>query len=191
MSALGKLYIENEQTTDAIAVLKQAITLDKENPEIRKLLAGALLKQGYTKEAWDMLESLEDDYASDPELPLVLGQTYLALDDAVSARQLLQFAWNSLHREDTLLAYANCLLALNKQRPEVNQKELEGLLEALLNNRDKLKQDFDLAMLATDLNAAIGNHESAYESYLKLLDNPQSKSPRSYHHLQLKSGRQP
>ena len=189
LSALGKLYIENEQTTDAIAVLKQAITLDKENPEIRKLLAGALLKQGYTKEAWDMLESLEDDYASDPELALVLGQTYLALDDAVSARQLLQFAWNSLHREDTLLAYANCLLALNKQRPEVNQKELEGLLETLLNNRDKLKQDFDLAMLATDLNAAIGNHESAYESYLKLLDNPQSKSPRSYHHLQLQIGK--
>src|SRR5690606_21315343 len=80
LSALGKLYIENEQTTDAIAVLKQAITLDKENPEIRKLLAGALLKQGYTNEAWDMLESLEDDYASDPELALVLGQTYLALD---------------------------------------------------------------------------------------------------------------
>lgn len=189
LSALGKLYLDNEQTTDAIAVLKQAFALNQENLEVRKLLAGALLKQGYTNEAWDILELLEDDFASDPELALVLGQTYLALDDAVGARQLLQFAWNSLHREDTLLAYATCLLELNKQRPEVNQKELEGLLEALLNNRDKLKQDFDLAMLATDLNAAIGNDESAYESYLKLLDNPQSKSPRAYHHLQLQIGK--
>jgi len=48
----------------------------------------------------------------------------------------LQFAWDSLHREDTLLAYANCLLELNRQHPDVNQKELESLLEALLNNRD-------------------------------------------------------
>ena len=189
LCALGNLYLGNEQTTDAIAVLKQAFTLNQENPEVRKLLAGALLKQGYTTEAWEILEYMEYDYASDPELALVLGQTYLAMEDAISARQLLQFAWNSLHREDTLLAYANCLLELSKQRPEVNQKELESLLEALLNNRDKLKQDFDLAMLATDLNAAIGNHESAYESYLKLLDNPQSKSPRSYHHLQLQVGK--
>ena len=189
LSALGKLHLENEQTTDAIAVLKQAFTLNQDNPEVRKLLAGALLKQGYTDNAWEILEPLEDDYASDPELALVLGQTHLSMDDAISARQLLQFAWNSLHREDTLLAYANCLLELNKQHPEANLKELEILLEALLNNRDKLKQDFDLAMLATDLNAAIGNYESAYESYLKLLDNPQSKSPRSYHHLQLQIGK--
>jgi len=189
LSALGKLYLENDQTTDAIGVLKQALSLKQENLEVQKLLAGALLKQGYTNDAWDILEPLEDDYASDPELALVIGQTHLAMDDATSARQLLQFAWNSLHREDTLLAYANCLLEINKQRPNGNQKELETLLEALLNNRDKLKQDFDLAMLATDLNAAIGNHESAYESYLKLLDNPQSKSPRSYHHLQLQIGK--
>ena len=189
LSSLGKLYLENEQTTDAIAALKQAFALNEENPEVRILLAGALLKQGYTNDAWDILEPLEDDYASNPELALVLGQTYLALDDAVSARQLLQFAWDSLHREDTLLAYANCLLELNRQHPDVNQKELESLLEALLNNRDKLKQDFDLAMLATDLNAAIGNHESAYESYLKLLDSPQAKSPRAYHHLQLQIGK--
>jgi tetratricopeptide (TPR) repeat protein len=189
LSALGKLYLENEQTTDAIAALKQAFTQNPEDFEVRKLLAGALLKQGYINDAWELLEPLENDYASDPELALVIGQTYLAMDDPVSARQLLQFAWNSLHREDTLLVYANCLLSLNKQRPEVNQKELEGLLEALLNNRDKLTQDFDLAMLATDLNAAIGNHESAYESYLKLLDSPQSKAPRAYHHLQLEIGK--
>lgn len=189
LSALGKLYLENEQTTDAIGVLKQSFELNRQDPEVHKLLAGALLKQGYTNDAWEILEPLEEDYASDPELALVLGQTYLAMDDAISARHLLQFAWNSLHREDTLLAYATCLLELNKQRPEVNQKELEGLLEALLNNQGVLKQDFDLALLATDLNAAIGNDESAYESYLKLLESPQSKSPRAYHHLQLQIGK--
>lgn len=189
LSALGKLYFENEQTTDAIAVLKQAFAQNQDDVDVRKLLASALLKQGYTNDAWDIIEPLESDYASDPDLALVLGQTYLGMDDPISARQLLQFAWNSLHREDTLLSYANCLLALNKQRPEINQKDLESLLDALLINRDKLKQDFDLALLATDLNAAVGNNESAYESYLKLLDSPQSKSPRAYHHLQLQIGK--
>ena len=189
LSALGKLYLENEQTTDAISVLKQSFSINQENPDVRKLLASALLKQGYSSDAWDVLEPLEEDYASDPELALVLGQTYLAMDDAISARQFLQFAWNSLHSEDTLLSYATCLLELNKHHPEVNQKELEGLLDALLNNRDKLKQDFELAMLATDLNASIGNHEAAYESYIKLLDSPQSKAPRAYHHLQLQIGK--
>ncbi len=189
LRALGTLYLQNEQTTDAIAALKQAHALEPQNLEVRKALAGALLKQGYVDDAWTILADLEDDYASDPELALVLGQTNLALDEPVNARPLLQFAWNSLHREDTLLAYATCLLELNKQRPNVNQKELEILLDGLLANQDKLRQDFDLALLATDLNAAIGNDNAAYESYLQLLDSPQAKSPRAYHHLQLQLGK--
>ena len=112
LSALGSLYLENEQTTDAIAALKQAFENDPNNLEVRKSLAGALLKQGYTHDAWAILEPLEEDYASDPELALVLGQTYLSMDDPKGARTLLQFSWNSLRRADTLLAYANCLLKL-------------------------------------------------------------------------------
>ncbi|MFA5611661.1 MAG: tetratricopeptide repeat protein [Anaerolineaceae bacterium] len=189
LSALGKLYLENDQTTDAIAVLKQAFDNDPNNLEVRKSLAGALLKQGYTDDAWTILEPLEDDFASDPELALVLGQTYLAMDDPKSARPLLQFSWNSLHSEDTLLSYANCLLKLTSQRADANIKELEGLLDVLLNNHDKLREDFDLAILSTDMNAAVGNNEPAYESYLRLLDSPQAKSPRAYHHLQLQIGK--
>lgn len=189
LSALGSLYLENEQTTDAIAALKQAFENDPNNLEVRKSLAGALLKQGYTHDAWAILEPLEEDYASDPELALVLGQTYLSMDDPKGARTLLQFSWNSLRRADTLLAYANCLLKLTSKRPDADIKELEGLLDALSDDHDKLGGSYDLAMLSTDINAAIGNHELAYESYLRLLDGQQAKSPRVYHHLQLQIGK--
>lgn len=189
LSALGKLYLENDQTTDAIAVLRLANNSEPENREIRKSLASALLKQGYSKDAWELLKDLEEDYASDPELAYVLGQNLLALDNAVQARPYLQFAWNSLHNEASLLSYAACLLALNKQKSEANQKDLESLLEALESNQAKLPQGFEMRLLQTDLNAALGKHEKAYESYLGLLDIPQSKAPRAYHHLQLQIGK--
>ena len=189
LSALGKLYLANDQTTDAIAVLRLANNSEPENREVRKSLASALLKQGYSKDAWEIVKNLEDDYASDPELAYVLGQNLLAMDNAVQARPYLQFAWNSLHNEASLLSYAACLLALNKQNSEANQKDLESLLEALESNQAKLPQDFEMRLLQTDLNAALGKHEKAYESYLTLLDIPQSKAPRAYHHLQLQIGK--
>ena len=189
LSALGKLYLENDQITDAIAVLRLANQFKPENREVRKSLASALLKQGYSKDAWEIIKDLEDDYASDPELAYVLGQNLLAMDNALQARPYLQFAWNSLHNEASLLSYAACLLALNKQNSEANQKDLESLLEALESNQAKLPQDFEMRLLQTDLNAALGRHEKAYESYLALLDIPQSKAPRAYHHLQLQIGK--
>ena len=189
LTALGKLYLGNEQTTDAIATLRQAHSLDPANREIRKSLASALLKQAYNQEAWAYLEDLEDDYASDPELAYVIGQTQLAMDDAQRAHPYLQFAWNSLHNEDSLLSYATCLLALNKQSSEANQKELESLSEALENNQAKLAQDFEMLLLRTDLDATLGKHEKAYQTYLSLLDSPQAKSPGTYHHLQYQIGK--
>lgn len=189
LTALGKLYLGNEQTTDAIAALRQAHSLDPANREIRKSLASALLKQSYSQEAWTYLEDLEDDYASDPELAIVIGQTQLAMDEAQQARPYLQFAWNSLHNEQSLLSYAACLLALNKQNSLANQKELESLSEALENNQAKLPQDFEMTLLQTDLDVALGKYEKGYQTYLSLLDHPQAKSLSTYHHLQFQIGK--
>jgi tetratricopeptide (TPR) repeat protein len=189
LTALGKLYLENEEITDAISALKQAFELDSENPEVRKSLAAAWLKQGYLDEAWETVSPLEEDYASDPELALILGRLALEQEDLVQARPWLKFAWQSLKNDEALLAYSACLIGLNDKHPTKNQEELETLLEALETKSAQSSDDFEIVLLTTDLQAAVGQAEEAYSGYLKLLDWPQAKAPRAYHHLQLQIGK--
>lgn len=189
LTALGKLYLENEETTDAISVLRQAHQSDPENRTTIKLLAEAWLKQGYLNEAWDLIAPLEDDYASDPELALILGKVALANEEEDTAQTMLKFAWQSLKRDDALEAYTSSLLKLDEKHPGSNQFELNQLLEAMQSRQPAAYANFDLLMLTSDLKAANGMFEEAYSDYLGLLDDPQAKAPRAYHHLQLQIGK--
>lgn len=189
LTALGKLYLENEETTDAISVLKQANQSDPENRETIKLLSEAWLKQGYLGEAWDLIAPLEEDYASDPELALILGKVALANEEAETAQTMLKFAWQSLKSDQALEAYADALLRLNEKHPGSNLSELNQLLTAIQSREPTSFPDFDLLMLTADLKTANGLNEDAYTAYLGLLDDPQAKSPRAYHHLQLQIGK--
>jgi len=86
LSALGALYLANDQPTEAIGVLRQAFQLDPSNTSVRKSLAQAYLTHGYIDQAWATIAPLEDDYTSDPELALVLGQTLAAMGDLNGAK---------------------------------------------------------------------------------------------------------
>jgi tetratricopeptide (TPR) repeat protein len=189
LTTLGKLYLENEETTDAIAVLRQAAQADPANSEAARLLAEAWLRQGYLSEAWQALAPFEEDYASDPELALTLGKVALANQEITPALKMLKFSWQSLKRDDALTAYAEALLRVNEKYPNRNQTELAALLDAIHHNEPAAKDEFEFDMLKTDLKAANGIDEEAYSEYLKLLDNPRSKSPRTYHHLQSQIGK--
>ncbi len=102
---------------------------------------------------------------------------------------MLKFAWHSLKREDALTAYANTLLRVHEKHPESNQEELSFLLEAIQTQDLHTEDDFQHAILQTDLLAANGHNEEAYAGYLKLLDDPRAKMPASYHHLHFQIGK--
>ena len=189
LTTLGRLYLENEETTDAIAVLRQANQADPQNQITARLLAEAWLKQGYIPEAKEALAAFETDYESDPELALSFGKVSLANQDEATAQKMLKFAWQSLKRDDALTAYANALLRINKKHPDSNRLELAQLLDAVQSKELKNGDDFELALLHTDLKAANALNEEAYSEYLKLLDDPRARSPRAYHHLQSQIGK--
>jgi len=189
LTSLGKLYFDNGETTDAIAALRQANQLDPQDVTTARMLAEAWLKQGYGNDAWDVLSSFEDDYASDPELALSLGKVAFANQELSTAQKMLKFAWHSLKREDALTAYANTLLRVHEKHPESNQEELSFLLETIQTQDLHTEDDFQHAILQTDLLAANGHNEEAYAGYLKLLDDPRAKMPASYHHLHFQIGK--
>lgn len=192
LGALGKIYLDNDQPTEAIAVLKQACQQNPTDTSVRKSLASAYLAHGNLDEAWRVISPLEDEYSSDPDLALVLGRVLVELGDYQNAKKMLKFAWQSMHTEETLKHYALLVLQQAKgqqQLSKTDEKELNTILAALDTNTAGTEVNFDARVLKADINAALGNSESAYQDYLQLLDLPEAKSARNYHHLQLQTGK--
>lgn len=185
--ALGCLYLENHKTTEAIAVLKQAHQADPENREVSIALSKAFLRHGYIDEAWITIRPYEQDYSSDPELSLILGKTMVALGDTESARMMLKFAWQAKPTNEALEAYASFILSQCDQKELLDtqaSRELSQLVSAI-DQKLAANYSFDLSLLKADSLAALMDSQAAYQSYLNLLDQPEAKTPRVYHHLQL------
>ncbi|MEL7645677.1 MAG: tetratricopeptide repeat protein, partial [Anaerolineaceae bacterium] len=189
--ALGKLYYENERPTEAVSVLKQAFQLDQDDPEIRNSLAKAYLTHGYLNEAWSVIGALEADYTSDPDLALTLGNVMLALGDYQAPKPVLRFAWQSSRSDESLMAYARLLLQGPAHAGALSagdSKELARLLEAVHAKAQPESGSFDFKVLEADIQYAQDCIETAYKSYLELLDQPEGKTPRTYFHLQHQIG---
>jgi len=192
LSALGALYLANDQPTEAIGVLRQAFQLDPSNTSVRKSLAQAYLTHGYIDQAWATIAPLEDDYTSDPELAFVLGQTLAAMGDLNGAKPVLRFAWQANRSDSTLKSYAELLINSYSQgiKPGAQElKEMSQLLSIMEERQQERDGLFDMRLLQADLKATLGMHEAAYQDYLQLLDYPEARSPRSYHHLQFQTGK--
>ena len=191
LSALGALYLANDQPTEAISVLRQAFQLDPSSTSVRKSLTQAYLTHGYIDEAWTTIAPLEKDYTSDPDLASVLGQTLAAMGDLNGARPVLRFAWQAKRSDETLKSYAELLIKNYSQgiKPGAQeQKEMSQLLSIMEERQQERDGLFDMRLLQADLKATLGMHESAYQDYLQLLDYPEARAPRSYHHLQFQTG---
>lgn len=191
LAALGKLYLENDKPTEAISVLKQAFRLDPNSQSVRKSLTRAYLQHGYIDEAWTVIGALEEDYTSDPELALILGETIIALGDTTTPKPMLKFAWQSNRSTEALKSYAGLLLqqTRNHETPsKLDQKELNNLLSSLQERIDEGPEAIELKLLAADVKAALGMQEEAYQDYIILLDHPEAKAPKIYHHLQSQIG---
>lgn len=187
---LGRLYLRNDQGTEAIAALRQSLSLNPDDVETRKLLTNAYYHHGYLDDAWGIIRPLEKDYTSDPDLALILGQVLSAIGDRAGARSALKFAWQSCNSEETLEAYARFLLnekKIRKQLGKSDDHELQMLLNKLTAN-NLIQSKFELQLLAADMEMALGNLESAYKTYLTLLDAPEANAAPVYHHLQLQIG---
>ncbi len=191
LSALGELYLANDQPTEAISVLRQAFQLDPTLVNVRKSLAQAYLNHGYIDDAWQTIAPLEDDYTSDPELASVLGQVLMAIGDLTGAKPVMRFAWQANRSDTTLKAYAELLIrSYSKGIKPGNQelKEMSQLLAVMEERQQEREGLFDLRLLQADLKASLGMHEAAYSEYLQLMDYPEAKAPRSYHHLHFQTG---
>ncbi len=192
LSALGALYLANDQPTEAISVLRQAFQLDPSSTSVRKSLAQAYLTHGYIDEAWTTIAPLEADYTSDPELSSVLGQTLAAMGDLNGARPVLRFAWQANRTDAALKSYAELLIKSYSQGVKAGGQELKEMSQ-LLSIMEERQQErdglFDMRLLQADLKASLGMHDAAYQDYLQLLDYPEARSPRSYHHLQFQTGK--
>jgi tetratricopeptide (TPR) repeat protein len=191
LSALGSLYLANDQPTEAISVLRQAFQLDPSSTSVRKSLSQAYLTHGYIDEAWTTIAPLEDDYTSDPELASVLGQTLAAMGDLNGAKPILRFAWQAKRSDSALKSYAELLIKSYSHgiKPGAQElKEMSQLLSIMEERQQERDGLFDMRLLQADLKATLGLHEAAYQDYLQLLDYPEARSPRSYHHLQFQTG---
>ena len=191
LSALGTLYLANDQPTEAISVLRQAFQLDPSSSNVRKSLAKAYLTHGYIDEAWSTIAPLEQDYTSDPELASVLGQTLAAMGDLNSAKPVLRFAWQANRSDESLKSYAELLIKSYSHEIKPGAQELKEMSQLLsIMDERQLERDglFDMRLLQADLKATLGMHEAAYQDYLQLLDYPEARAPRSYHHLQFQTG---
>ena len=191
LSALGTLYLANDQPTEAISVLRQAFQIDPSSASVRKSLAQAYLTHGYINEAWSTIAPLEGDYTSDPDLASVLGQTLAVMGDLNGAKPVLRFAWQANRSDSTLKSYAELLIKSYSHGIKPGAQELKEMSQ-LLSIMEKRQQErdglFDMRLLQADLKATLGMHEAAYQDYLLLLDYPEARSPRSYHHLQFQTG---
>ncbi len=191
LSALGALYLANDQPTEAVSVLRQAFQLDPSSTTVRKSLAQAYLTHGYVDEAWTTIAPLENDYTSDPELASVLGQTLATMGDYNGAKPVLRFAWQAIRSDNTLKSYAELLIKSYSHGVKPGAQELKEMsqLLAIMEERQQERDGlFDMRLLQADLKATLGMHEAAYQDYLQLLDYPEARSPRSYHHLQFQTG---
>ncbi len=191
LAALGKLYLDNDKPTEAVSVLKLANQIDPQNIPVRKGLAKAYLQHGYLNEAWSAVSSLESEYVSDPDLALVIGKIMHALGDIHSAKPILKFAWQSCRSDEALQAYAALLLQQQENEGKlspVDVKELDLLLAAVAPKKSQQENAFIYQVLEADIKSAQANYPEAYQDYLTLLDQTESKAPRIYHHLQHQIG---
>lgn len=189
--ALGNLYLGNQKTTEAIAALKQAHQSEPDNRKVSIALAKAYLSHGYFDDAWMTIRPFEQDFSSDPELALILGKTMVVLGDPDSAKVMLKFAWQAMPSNEALEAYVSFILLQNDQRGMLDAHSTRELsqLVSIMYQKLAANYNFDLSLLHADALTALNESQAAYQAYLSLLDQPEAKTPVTYHHLQLQLGR--
>lgn len=191
LTALGKLYLDGNQYSEAASTLKQAIQLNPDNLEASIALTSALLKQGYTEEAWDTIQPFENDYSTNPYLALVLAETIASRNDTQRANAIFKFAWQSLKSNEALYAYMQNLVnqfEIESDDSSAVLEDLSTLLPTLQDRNATYDASFEMKVLEADVKAKLGQLAEAYEDYLYLLDLPEAKAPRFYQHLQREIG---
>ncbi|MFH1446676.1 MAG: tetratricopeptide repeat protein, partial [Chloroflexota bacterium] len=193
--ALGTAYLNNNLASDALPVLKKGYKLDPDNPQIRTSLAKSFYALGDIKKAWSVLESLEDHFTEDSQLALILGQVLRALNENSKAVPILKFAYQTTHKEESLLEYTYLLLDITTKAqvaddPEFRvQNELEKLLLPLVEQCNTSEQPFKLRLLIADVKCALGSVQEAHMGYLELVSEPNAKAPETYCHIQFGIGK--
>ncbi len=191
LTALGKFYLSQNQSSEAVSTLKQAIQLNSDNLEASIALTSALLKQGYIEDAWDTIQTFENDYSHNAQLALVLAETLAAKNERLRANNIFKFAWQSLRSNEALLAYMQNLVYqvdANDDASQAIKEDLRLLLPTLQDRNATYDASFEMKLLEADVKAKLGELNEAYEDYLYLLDLPEAKAPRFYQHLQRQIG---
>ena len=193
--ALGKAYLEHGLPSDALPILKKTVKEGQDNLQGRIYLAKAYHILGHTQEAWRVLEVLEEHYIQDPQLALILGLVMKALEEKSKALPILKFAYKSSRSDEAFEGYALLLLDLVgesgiDERTFINPiEELEEMLSVIPEYITSSPNSFRFQVLSADIEMALGNKQKAYQDYLDLLNQPESRAPKNYQHIQLGIGK--
>ena len=154
LTALGKLYLDGNQSSEAASTLKQAIQLNPDNVEASIALTSALLKQGYTEDAWDTIQPFENDYSTNPYLALVLAETIASRNDTQRANAIFKFAWQSLKSNEALYAYMQNLVnqfEIESDDSSAVLEDLSTLLPTLQDRNATYDASFEMKVLEADV----------------------------------------
>ncbi|MCJ7695122.1 MAG: tetratricopeptide repeat protein [Anaerolineaceae bacterium] len=185
--------MNSQLASNALPFLIQANKNQPDDIQIITNLASAFLQLGNIKDAQMILENSPYDYTADSKLALVTGKVLYANNDFTKSQPVLRFAYKSENSEDSLVAYTNLLLRLSENNSsEINHdyllSELTEASEKILTRHIDSKEPFKLLQLLADVNLVLGLTQEAYDQYVALLNQPESRSAQSYQHIQFGIG---
>ncbi len=178
LHALGKTYLKKQAPADAQTCLKKAIQFAPDNIKIKLDLAHAEYQLGNYESARALLEPFINTYEQDPSIAKLLGLVLLAMEENNTAEPILLFAAKNLPEDmDTLLTGIRLSLERIEASCEGASKvELDELNQLLNNALHKNKNDARIHLHLADIARLNGNHQEAFDAYLKLSEKDQNQT---------------
>jgi len=163
---LGSLYLRDQQTTAAIAVLEKGAALAPADSDMLMMLASAYLTGNQHAKAANLLEQAGAAARGKPELTASLGVSLLGVGRFESGLQHLTQAFRQ-RPSDGRIGSALVMLHIQQGQP----RAAVGVAEALIKANKPNPQAYNLLGIAKAAAADFGGARTAYEKALSLAPN--------------------
>jgi tetratricopeptide (TPR) repeat protein len=170
LRALGKAHLMAGEFSEALNPLLKAHEAEPDHLEGKLDLARTHFQLGHPQKAYDLLESLIDNYQEYPDAARLLGHVLISLDKKEIAEPVMLFAAAQFPADlNTILSAARLVLDQVESSPEDdNRARLDQIESILLQTAAEHPQHSLIKLHLTDLDRLKGDHQKAFDAYTQL-----------------------
>lgn len=156
---IGTILMKKGEVTDALVYLEMANSLQPNDPDVMKVLAGGYVKTGRGTEAIELLLKAKDAKKDDPDIRYQIYQLYMQTGQKDKAQKEIKELVDMKHESKYLLLYADALISQGKL------KEASDAVEDILATQ---AENIDALMMKAKVQRANKKYDDAIETYKEI-----------------------